>query len=212
MYIYKTTNKVNGKQYIGMCSRNDPNYIGSGKLLKAAVQKYGKENFEKEVLEYCKDFETLCEKEAYWIDYYDAVNSEEFYNINKGGMGGNSDFLKEYWSSMTEEERKNSRNWNGHFINNKFDGYDDPSWRKNVSSGVTTSWSKMSEAEKSERNKKSAETRKKYGIGGGKTNPMYGRSAIKEQNLKWYTNGTKTIYVTEGTQPPGFVRGRKMNK
>lgn len=44
----------------------------------------------------------------------------------------------------------------------------------------------------------------------GKNNSMFGRSAIKEQNLKWYKNlDTKeTIYVPEGHQPDGFVSGR----
>lgn len=45
----------------------------------------------------------------------------------------------------------------------------------------------------------------------GEKNPMYGRSAVTEQNLKWYTNGSNVIYVTEGTQPNGYVRGRKLN-
>ena len=47
-----------------------------------------------------------------------------------------------------------------------------------------------------------SETRK------GKGNSMYGRSAITEQQLRWYTDGTKNIYVTENTQPYGFRRGR----
>jgi hypothetical protein len=42
----------------------------------------------------------------------------------------------------------------------------------------------------------------------GPNNPMYGRSAIKEKNLKWYTNGSQTIYCAEGSQPDGYVRGR----
>lgn len=46
----------------------------------------------------------------------------------------------------------------------------------------------------------------------GVLNGMYGRSAVKEQNLKWYTNGIDTIYVSEGTQPEGFQRGRKLKK
>jgi len=45
----------------------------------------------------------------------------------------------------------------------------------------------------------------------GDKNPMYGRSAINEKNLKWYTNGNNVIYVTEGTQPDGYIRGRKLN-
>jgi len=44
----------------------------------------------------------------------------------------------------------------------------------------------------------------------GSLNPMYGRSAVKEKNLKWYTNGISVIYVTEGTQPTGYIRGRKL--
>ena len=46
----------------------------------------------------------------------------------------------------------------------------------------------------------------------GKNNGMYGRSAISENNLKWYHNGSKTIYVTEGTQPKDFIRGRLNGK
>ena len=42
----------------------------------------------------------------------------------------------------------------------------------------------------------------------GEGNAMYGRSAITEQQLRWYTDGTKNIYVTENTQPYGFRRGR----
>lgn len=44
----------------------------------------------------------------------------------------------------------------------------------------------------------------------GIKNPMYGRSIVTEQNLKWYTNGIKTIFVTEGTEPTGYIRGRKI--
>lgn len=43
----------------------------------------------------------------------------------------------------------------------------------------------------------------------GSNNPMAGRSAAKEQNLKWYTNGVDIIFAAEGTAPPGFTRGRK---
>ena len=42
----------------------------------------------------------------------------------------------------------------------------------------------------------------------GMNNPMYGKSAIRDNNLKWYTNGINNIYVTEGTQPIGYSKGR----
>ena len=70
MVIYKTTNLVNGKQYIGRDAKNNPKYLGSGSLLKKAIQKYGKESFKKEILEVCKSENELKEREEYWLEYY----------------------------------------------------------------------------------------------------------------------------------------------
>ena len=47
MIIYKTTNLVNKKIYIGQDSKNNPEYLGSGAIVKKAIKKYGKENFKK---------------------------------------------------------------------------------------------------------------------------------------------------------------------
>ena len=111
-FIYLTTNKINGKKYIGMCKNTHRNgYLGSGMLLKKAIRKYGKENFERIVLEECETLERLSKAEEHWIKFYNAVESDEFYNLTTGGFGGNSDYLKEYWSSFSEEERKLCRNW-----------------------------------------------------------------------------------------------------
>lgn len=111
-FIYLTINKVNNKKYIGMCKNtHEKYYLGSGKLLKKAIKKYGKENFERVVLQECFSFEELSKAEEYWIKKHNAVENEEYYNMTSGGFGGNSDYLKEYWNQFTEEERKVCRKW-----------------------------------------------------------------------------------------------------
>lgn len=88
MIIYKTTNKINGKFYIGQDTKNNPKYFGSGILLNSAIKKYGIENFEKEILEHCDTKENLNEREKYWIMTTNA--RKEGYNIAEGGEGGNT--------------------------------------------------------------------------------------------------------------------------
>lgn len=88
MFIYKTTNLINGKIYVGKSERNRQTYLGSGKILKQAIKKYGKENFSREILETCSDKIELAKREIYWIDKLDSRNNKIGYNIAEGGTGG----------------------------------------------------------------------------------------------------------------------------
>jgi group I intron endonuclease len=88
MIIYKTTNLINGKFYVGKDEKNNPNYLGSGINLHRAIKKYGKENFIKETIEVCSTKEELNEREKYWIKETKA--QELGYNIADGGWGGNT--------------------------------------------------------------------------------------------------------------------------
>lgn len=90
MIIYKTTNIINDKIYIGKDEKNDSKYLGSGKILKAAIKKYGRLNFVKEILEKCNTREELCEREKYWIQLYNSQNTQIGYNIAMGGLGGDT--------------------------------------------------------------------------------------------------------------------------
>lgn len=107
-YIYLTENLVNHKKYIGMhkCSTFDTNYIGSGVLLNLAVKKYGKENFTCTILKSCDSKDELLQNEKDFICRYNAVESNEFYNIANGGQGGDlvstlkGDRLKRYKESL----------------------------------------------------------------------------------------------------------------
>lgn len=93
-FIYITTNHINGKRYIGQKKYDKEgawkNYLGSGIHLKRAIKKYGKDNFSKEIVEECDSKEKLDEREIYWISFYNAVDSDNFYNIASGGDGGNT--------------------------------------------------------------------------------------------------------------------------
>jgi hypothetical protein len=88
MYIYKITNIVNNRWYIGKHNGTDPNYMGSGKLLKQAYAKYGQENFIKEVLESCTSDQELNLREQHWIATTNAIQDPLSYNLAEGGSGG----------------------------------------------------------------------------------------------------------------------------
>ena len=92
-FIYITHNLVNGKKYIGKKNYDAAGcwkrYLGSGVYLTRAIKKYGRDNFCREVIDTAKTADELSQKEKYWIAYYDAVNSSDYYNIAGGGDGGN---------------------------------------------------------------------------------------------------------------------------
>lgn len=92
--IYKITNKVNGKCYIGQSIHiqdrwkthiNEAKGNRKNSILYLAMRKYGIENFDFEVIEECTK-EKLNEREIYWISYYDSFNKG--YNMTQGGESG----------------------------------------------------------------------------------------------------------------------------
>lgn len=115
MYIYKIINKVNGRWYIGKHNGKDPSYMGSGKLLKQAYNKYGIENFEKTILETVDNEQALSEREQYWIAETNAVDDPQAYNLAEGGSGGDLskfiDYDNRQYSTPTSERFKAAREW-----------------------------------------------------------------------------------------------------
>jgi group I intron endonuclease len=104
--IYKTTNLLNGKFYIGIHSTSNlkDGYLGSGKRLKYSVAKYGKENFKLDILEFVDTREKLILKEK------ELVNSELLKDVNclnlqTGGISG-FDYLKQYRVDNPEYAKK----------------------------------------------------------------------------------------------------------
>ena len=110
-YIYRITNKINGKTYIGQhkYKKLDDSYMGSGKLIRLAQKNYGIENFTKEILYSNIQYkETADDVERFAIAKERAIGKAE-YNIADGGQGG--------WYNHTEEwKRKVSEAMKGHFV------------------------------------------------------------------------------------------------
>lgn len=84
MIIYKTTNLLNGKIYIGQSIYDNLKYLGSGKLIKLAIRKSGKENFEKEILFRASSQNQLDIMEKYFIRKLNSRDYNIGYNITEG--------------------------------------------------------------------------------------------------------------------------------
>jgi group I intron endonuclease len=108
MIIYKTTNLVNGKIYIGQDSKNNDEYFGSGDLIKKAIKKYGLSNFKKEILCLCETQKDLNEMEQKFILEYNSTNKSIGYNICVGGTNGT--MLNRKHSEETKKQMSDVRN------------------------------------------------------------------------------------------------------
>ena len=95
-FIYKITNTINGKSYIGQTIQNVKERFYqhcatkcskavSNMAIHRAIKKYGKSNFTVEVIEEI-DSANLNDRERYWIKYYNSYNNG--YNSTKGGQDG----------------------------------------------------------------------------------------------------------------------------
>jgi group I intron endonuclease len=97
-YIYKITNTVNGKVYIGKSV--DPavrwsKHVSNAKrkpkdqffYLQASIGKYGENSFRLDIIDECKDAESAYSREIYWIDYYKSTNPKIGMNLTAGGDG-----------------------------------------------------------------------------------------------------------------------------
>jgi hypothetical protein len=86
--IYKTTNLINKKIYIGLHSTNDidDSYLGSGVFLKKAIRKYGYKNFKKEILFVFDNKQDMIKKEKELVTEEFCLRKDN-YNMVKGGYG-----------------------------------------------------------------------------------------------------------------------------
>ena len=160
MYIiYQTTNLTTGQIYIGQHKvKNDdldPKYLGSGIILKNAIQKYGIENFCRDILDECDSLEDANILETAYIDIYESNNPEIGYNIALGG--------KNYGSAIRWIKENDPKKWKQ--LQKKFiaNGKRSPSQFKKGHQLSTESIEKMKKHLPKKRKPLSEETKKKIG-------------------------------------------------
>ena len=177
-YIYLITNQVNNKIYVGKHHTDnlDDGYMGSGKLIKKAIQKYGIENFTKEYLAFCDTEEKLNWFEKFYIKKYKA--RESGYNLTDGGDGmigyKHTDEYKKHMSALMSTLHKGSGN---------------PMYGKNAEDYMTLEAIKEKHRKLSESNKgkhfMTVERKQKISeMNKGKTSPMKGKHHTEEAKQK----------------------------
>ena len=103
--VYKTTNKINNKEYIGIhkTKKADDYYLGSGKLLKQAIKKYSRKNFTKEILFIFDNEKEMKDKELEIVNE-EYIKRNDTYNLTIGGYGGQTCKVnKGFISAKTKE-------------------------------------------------------------------------------------------------------------
>ena len=114
MIIYLTTNNIREKVYVGkLVNERKKTYLGSGTYVRRAIKKYGKENFSRITLEDgITDHDYLCEREKYWIAFYDSTNPDVGYNLTEGGGGLLGFHHSEETLEKLSESHKGQIPWN----------------------------------------------------------------------------------------------------
>lgn len=225
MKIYKITNLLNNKIYIGKDTTSTPNYFGSGKLIKHSIKKYGIENFKKEILEECPNDKLLSLRERYWINYFKSNDLNIGYNISDGGNGGdtlsNNPNLEKIKMKISESMKKRVFT---------------ESHRKKLSDNhISTRFKKGKTYEEiygekfaSDYKEKLKSARKKYKTERERLGDNYDKvieilknkfkgdnNPMKKNKYYWYYN-PKTMESTRVCEnckiPEGFIKGRKIKK
>lgn len=233
--IYRVTNTLNGKTYIGYHRlRNESleadGYWGSGLVLRAAYKKYGKQNFKREILEKFNSHKEASEAEIRYIQI-ERENGHSEYNLDDGGTGGDLSKFKDHSKPCSEETRKkiSEASKGTHWYNNGekcimarecpegwVKGRLNRHWNINKKLSEEAR-KKISEAQKRyfsnpENRKKASEAQKRRkGLSESSKEKL---SLIRKDRRAfnkykhWYTDGTKSVFTFEC--PKGFHEGRLM--
>ena len=209
-FIYKTTNLLSGRYYIGMHSTDDLNdgYLGSGTLLRRSINKHGKQNFKIEILEFVNSREELAAREKEIVSLQE-IAKKECMNLKVGGDGG---FSKE-WSDKGREIANKVKakllqedlEFREKYYQAIREGITQAKKRGVKFSNIQDHFSWKGKKHSPETIKKMKLTAEKRKTGIGDNNSQYGTC--------WITNETESKKIHKGDPiPEGWRLGRKITK
>lgn len=155
--VYQITNLINAKIYVGKHRTINPydDYLGGGSIIEQDDDKYGRENFQKDILHFCESDAAAFEKEAEIVNE-EFVDNANTYNLVPGGKGGTGGWdhvdnhltAKECW--QREDYKRNqsisqSAAWNDSLKRqNRVDGinkaYKNPEYGQKISKALSDKW------------------------------------------------------------------------
>ena len=211
MQIYKITNLINGKIYIGKDELSNEKYHGSGTLIKTAIKKYGVHNFTKEIIEDdINDKKILIEREKYWIKKYNCTDKSIGYNITDGGEGGDTISNNPNKEAIVEKIKSSMKG--KPFTQEHKDRLKDNHNSKNpeVANKIALKLRGVKKSDEHRQNLSKAMS-EHYRLSGGNINFKGDNNPFRKYKYHWYSNNNtgKAIRVKDGDEiPQGFIRGR----
>jgi hypothetical protein len=202
-YLYQITNLVNNKIYVGVHKTDniDDGYMGSGKRISYAIEKYGIHHFRKEILEFFDTYDAALSREAEIVTA-EFLLREDVYNLRKGGFGG-FDYIN------TNEELRKEKNQKARLMTNSRHADKLSEWakignaRRHEIYGTPVNFLKSS---RMTGKLHSAETKQKQSdigkLRSGAATSGFGSMWITDGNVAKKVKNTETI-------PNGWYRGRK---
>lgn len=209
-YIYRITNKLNGKFYIGMHSTDNLNdgYFGSGKYLNNSINKHGKENHEMEILEYYFSREDLVLREKELVNQQ-TVRNPACMNIKVGGDGGwdhithDIDFLRGQARLMTDTwlEKMKDPDFYERFCTSVKLAHNNPTVREKMAASRTSNGRNYNECWIGRKHSDETKQKLRKSKNIGETNSQFGTCWINNgANTKKIKKEDLQIWLNDGWQ------------
>ena len=219
-FIYKTTNLLNEKFYVGMHSTDnlEDGYVGSGKRLRYSINKHGLKNHKFEILEFLPSREELKKREAEVVNE-ELLNDPLCMNLKFGGEGGwdhvnsNHEFLIGQAKLMTDAfiHKMKEQEFAETFSNTMSKVVNDPFTQRKIKEGRTANGKNYNQCKIGTTH--TEETKSKIGmknskLQAGNNNSQFGTCWIKlGEDSKKVKKEDLQFWLDEGWQI-----GRKMKK